>query len=236
MKKTVQESLAEVLNRVEKAKVHSGRSSDTVRLVAVTKGVGLDTIQQVVQAGVKDLGENRWQEFRDKFLSEHSIAVRTIQWHFIGRLQKNKVKHVVPSMCCIHSLDRWDLAGEVERRAVQEGKSPFPVFVQVNMTGNPAQGGVKENELFTFLEKLTALEGLKVCGFMTIAPLCQEEKKTRNIFSRLREVRDMARQRKLPGGVPGELSMGMSDDYEWAVQEGATIVRLGRALFGERRP
>ncbi len=236
MKDEIQERLEKVWEKIEKAKIHSRRTLDKVCLVAVTKGVGPGKIQRVIESGIEDLGENRWQEFRDKFPLVDSVNTPGIRWHFIGRLQKNKVKHIVKSMYCVQSLDSWELALELNHRVSQKNKRPFPVLVQVNLSGNPVQSGFKENELFPFLERLTELDNLMVNGFMTIAPFVQEEKVVRETFSRLRMLRDMARQRNLPGGAPGDLSMGMSEDYEWAVEEGATILRLGRALFGERRP
>jgi len=206
-----------------------GRKPEEVRLIAVTKGVSPPQIKEAVDAGISELGENRLQE------AEGKIGVfkdRPVNWHFIGRIQRNKVKKMVNYFHWIHSLDSLQLAEAVDRHAELLGKS-MPVLLQLNLTGKETQGGIKEEELFDLIERMNQLSHLDLRGLMVIGPLTSDQSKIRKVFKRLREIKELV-NREMPAVGLSELSMGMSNDYEIAIEEGATMIRLGRAIFGER--
>lgn len=198
----------------------------SVRIIAVTKTHGPETVRAAAAAGIRDMGENRVQEALQK---QQALADLPVAWHLIGTLQKNKARHVAGRFELIHSVDRLDLARELDRRVTPAAKQP--VLVQVNCSEEPQKGGVAPEELPALLEGLAELARLEVRGLMTLSALNADAAGKRGAFRRLRQARDAAEQRGHP--LP-ELSMGMSDDYELAVEEGATMVRLGTVLFGER--
>ena len=197
-----------------------------VRIVAVTKTHGPDAVRAAVDAGVGDIGENRVQEALAK---QEQLPGLAAAWHLIGTLQRNKARHVVGRFELIHSVDRADLAAELDRR-VGEG-APQPVLIQVNCSGEGQKGGVAPSELPTLLDTLLGLGRLEVRGLMTMSALTGDRDEQRRAFRQLRELRDEEERR---GRHMPELSMGMSGDYEIAVEEGATMVRLGSVLFGAR--
>ena len=203
-----------------------GGWSHPVRIVAVTKTHGPEAVRAAVAAGLSDVGENRVQEALAKQEALPGLAVR---WHLIGALQRNKARHAAGRFGLIHSVDRADLAGELDRR-VPEGEHQ-PVLIQVNCSDEAQKGGVAPAELEALLDALDGCRRLEVQGLMTMSALTDDQDEQRRAFRRLRELRDNAEQggRRLP-----ELSMGMSGDYAVAVEEGATMVRLGTVLFGPR--
>jgi len=220
-----------VMEQVAVACRRVGRCPADVKIVAVSKGLPVEKVREAVQAGITVLGENRSRELRQKA----RVLGTGIEWHFIGHLQSNKVKRVLPIADLIHSVDRVSLAREIDGRAVQLG-SPAPVLVQVNVSGEESKQGIAPAELKDFVHYLSQLKGIRVTGLMTMAPFVEEAEEVRWVFRRLREMAgDMARQ-----GIPGismkELSMGMSNDYQVAVEEGATLVRVGRAIFAPETP
>ncbi len=197
-----------------------------VRIVAVTKTHGAETIRAAVAAGLSDIGENRVQEALAK---QDALADLPVAWHLIGTLQRNKARLAAGRFALIHSVDRLDLAAELDRRVPEDGRQP--VLVQVNCSDEPQKGGVAPDELPALLEVLGGHPRLEVRGLMTMSALTDDREEQRRAFRRLRELRDAAERggHRLP-----ELSMGMSGDYPTAVEEGATMVRLGTVLFGER--
>jgi len=197
-----------------------------VTIVAVTKTHGPDAVRAAVQAGLTAVGENRVQEALSK---QEALAGFQVDWHLIGTLQKNKAKQVVGRFALIHSVDRLDLAQELARRAPAGIRQA--ILIQVNCSGEPQKGGVEPEHLGELLPQVTALPALEVRGLMTMAELTEDEARQRSAFRMLRELRDRAAAR---GVALPELSMGMSGDYLVAVEEGATMVRLGTLLFGER--
>jgi len=218
--------LAEVRERIATRQRQAGWSHP-VTIVAVTKTHPPEAVRAAVLAGLTAVGENRVQEALAKQAALPDLAV---EWHLIGTLQRNKAKHAVNRFALIHSVDNLALAGELDRRA-QPG-TVQPVLVQVNCSGEPQKGGVEPDELPALLDGLQGFTRLKVRGLMTMAELTVDEARQRAAFRRLRTLRDeaVARGHDLP-----ELSMGMSGDYLVAVEEGATMVRLGTLLFGERQ-
>jgi pyridoxal phosphate enzyme (YggS family) len=203
-----------------------GRWDHPVRIVAVTKTHGPDAVRAAGAAGIADVGENRVQEALAK---QDALGDVPVAWHLIGSLQRNKARHAAGRFALIHSVDRQDLAAELDRRAAPGGRQA--VLVQVNCSDEPQKSGVAPGELPMLLAALDPLTHLEVRGLMTMSALTEDREEQRRAFRLLRELRDRAEGegRRLP-----ELSMGMSGDYEIAVEEGATMVRLGTVLFGAR--
>lgn len=221
----IEENLRRVRERIERAAVRAGRDPSGVGLVVVSKGRTLAEIREVLAAGHRILGENRAQELREKM----STIPEEVEWHFVGHLQTNKVNMVVGKVRLIHSLDSLRLAEAVSSRACRLG-TVQEVLLQVNVSGEPSKFGVAPEEARELLERLSVLPGLRVRGLMTIAPLRAEGEAARPYFRRLRELRDELRE-AFPGVDLDCLSMGMTQDYEVAVEEGADLVRVGTAVF-----
>jgi PLP dependent protein len=203
-----------------------GGWSHAVRIVGVTKTHGPEAVRAALAAGLRDVGENRVQEALEK---QEALTGLPVEWHLIGTLQRNKARHAAGRFGLIHSLDRGDLAAELDRRVPQGTRQR--VLVQVNCSAEPQKGGVAPEWLPALLDELTRLERLDVAGLMTMSALTDDPAEQRRAFRLLRELRDAAERsgHRLP-----ELSMGMSGDYPIAVEEGATMIRLGTVLFGER--
>jgi pyridoxal phosphate enzyme (YggS family) len=199
-----------------------------VKIVAVTKGHGPEAIRAALAAGLTDVGENRVQEALAK---QEQVSDLSARWHLVGSLQRNKARHAIGRFVLIHSVDRAELATELDRRGSPDSRQA--VLVEVNCSGEPQKGGVEPEALAGLLELIAGLPRLELCGLMTMAALTEDERLQRAAFTRLRELRD--RMQAAGHSLP-ELSMGMSGDYPVAVEEGATMVRLGTLLFGERRP
>ncbi len=218
-------SLARVRETVARQQALAGWAHP-VSIVAVTKGHGPEAVRAAVDAGLTDVGENRVQEALEK--QEHLRDIQVV-WHLIGTLQRNKVRHAVGRFTLIHSVDRNDLGAELDRRSAPGSRQR--VLVQVNCSGEPQKGGVEPQGLPALLDGLRALSRLEVIGLMTMSALTDDAEEQRRAFRQLRELRDAAERdgHRLP-----ELSMGMSGDYPVAVEEGATMIRLGTILFGAR--
>ncbi len=221
----IKNNLNKVYKKIEKAAVKVGRDPNEVTIVAVTKNIDLDGIKPVVKEGLVDLGENRVQEMLLKqphFNSE-------VHWHLIGHLQRNKVKSVVGKVKLIHSVDSWRLAEEISGRSEEKG-FVSDVLIQVNVSGEKSKYGVSTEEVFDFIETCSGLTGLSVRGLMTMAPMVKNPEQVRPVFRELRDIRDRLRQR-IPGIPLNHLSMGMTNDYQIAVEEGADLLRIGTAIF-----
>ncbi|HML94905.1 MAG TPA: YggS family pyridoxal phosphate-dependent enzyme [Thermodesulfobacteriota bacterium] len=221
----------EIRKRIEAAAVRSGRRAEDVKLVAVTKQVEPEVIVRAARYGLLAFGENYAQELRLKQeIVNNTIYNAGVEWHFIGRLQRNKVKYLVGSVALIHSLDTVSAASEIDRRARAGDGIKMPVLVEVN-TGGETKGGVEPETLDDFLSELSGMEGVDVRGLMTMPPYFDDPDSARPYFAKLRDLRDK-HSSKYQGLK--ELSMGMSGDFETAIEEGATIVRIGSAIFGSR--
>ena len=228
MREILSRNLEDVRGRMAAACGRVGRAPDSVRLVAVTKTVGPEVIRLLPELGVTDIGENRVQVARAK--REALGGDLGLRWHMIGRLQTNKVRHALRLFGMIHSLDRLALAQEIERRAEREHR-PVEVLVQCNTSGEETKAGVEDSELVRLLDRLMELEWVRVRGLMTMAPIVEDAEETRPFFAALRKLAEKARAAT---GLPlPELSMGMTQDFEVAIEEGATMVRIGTALFRE---
>ena len=218
-------NVARVRARIAEAALRSGRRPESVLLVAVTKTVGVDRIREAVACGLRVLGENRVQEACGKV-----PEVPGVTWHLVGNLQRNKVKEALGLFEVIHSVDFLGLAEEISRRAEGGSSSPVEALVQVNISREPQKHGVPEEDAAGLLARALRLPGLRVRGLMGMGPLVPDPEAARPYFRRLREVRDRLRDALNVAGLE-DLSMGMTDDFEVAIEEGATIVRVGRALF-----
>lgn len=227
----IAEALKEVKERINNSTVKAGRSPDDIKLVAVSKTIELKRIIEAVKAGVSILGENRVQEARDKISNFKSqIPNLRIQWHLIGNLQKNKAKTAVQLFDLIHSVDSTKLTEELNKHA-REIRKKQRVLVQVKLSNEATKHGVLEKDLLELLEKVTGMENLRLEGLMTMPPFFEAPEKTRPYFRKLKQLAEIASEKGFP---VNELSMGMSNDFEVAIEEGATIVRIGTAIFGER--
>ena len=225
----IETNLEKVQERIAQAASRTGRSPDDIQLVAVSKKVSATTIQKAVKAGVTILGENYLQEAREK-IEEIGYAVR---WDFIGHLQSNKAKYVVDLFDIIQTVDRLSLVQEINRQAKKKGKT-VKVLLQVNISGEEAKSGIDPAEVNSLLRETLNLQNLSLQGLMTMPPYFDDPEKARPYFIALRELSDTLRKEHGEDTDLKELSMGMSADFEIAIEEGATIVRLGTAIFGER--
>jgi hypothetical protein len=231
---SIKERLEIIRERIGKSAEKSGRKAGDIILLAACKGVESEKVREAIEEGVRFLGDNYVQE-AIKRREELGELADLIQWHFIGHLQTNKVKKAIELFHMIQTVDSCPLALEIDRRARGEGKV-FPILIEVNIAEEPTKFGIKPQELFPFLEQLAALQGIKVLGLMTMGPPLQKEK-MRPYFAKMRELFEEAKERfKSEENIDMRiLSMGMSADYDVAVEEGANLVRLGTAIFGERR-
>ncbi|MBP9019914.1 MAG: YggS family pyridoxal phosphate-dependent enzyme [Syntrophobacterales bacterium] len=227
---SVAENIRRVRDVIEDTAVKAGRNPSEVRLMAVTKTVEDDRILEAIEAGVDIIGENYVQEGKRKI---EKLGKRGVEWHLIGYLQSNKAKYAVRIFDMIHSVDRSSLAQEIDRRAGMAG-SVAKVLVEVNLSGEATKGGVKKDEALALIREMAKLENLSVRGLMTMPPWFDAPEQARPYFAALRELRDRVVAEKIGNVLMEELSMGMTGDYRVAVEEGATIVRVGRGIFGER--
>ena len=224
----IEANLNRVRNEIAQAAQVSGRTMADIELVAVTKTHPAEIVREAIDAGQTLFGESKVQEARAKI----PLLPSNLRWHFIGHLQKNKIRHALPLFEMIHSVDSLDLAQAIDRIAQEDGLHPR-ILLEVNVAGEGSKFGFKATTLRAELESLLMLSRLSIEGLMCIPPLAEEAKASRKYFVELRELRDaLAKefQVKLP-----QLSMGMTNDYSVAVEEGATLVRVGTAIFGERK-
>ncbi|KZE49741.1 YggS family pyridoxal phosphate-dependent enzyme [Rossellomorea marisflavi] len=220
----VEQRLQRIDSSIEQACGNAGRSPGDVKVVAVTKYVTIERAQEAVTAGITHLGENR-----DTGLTEKYEAIgNRVDWHFIGSLQTRKVKQIIDKVSYIHSLDRHSLAVEIDKRA----DKPVNCFVQVNVSGEESKHGISPEEVRDFIISLQELENINVVGLMTMAPHTQDEAFLRSCFRNLRMLQQEIKALGLPHAPCTELSMGMSNDFQIAIEEGATFVRIGTALVG----
>lgn len=225
---SLQQRIEQVRSRIEAAAARSGRTPNDINVIAVTKYVSLDTTKEALDLGLTHIGENRWQDVQPKWEALHERGT----WHFIGHLQTNKVKDVIGKFAYIHSLDRPSLAGEIEKKAAALGIVQN-CFIQVNVSGEESKYGLPPKELPVFAEKLRDMKHIRIIGLMTMAPLELEAENARPVFRGLRELRDELNRSGVLGYEAEHLSMGMSGDFEVAVEEGATWLRLGTVLVGK---
>jgi PLP dependent protein len=222
-------NIAQVRSRIREAAERAGRQPNEITLVAVSKTKPVEMVEIAFRLGVTDFGENRVQEALPKLAAFHPQGLR---WHMIGHLQSNKAGKVVGAFDYVQSVDSFQLARLLNHHATQHNIR-LPVLLEVNVSGEESKAGMAPSELGTQARQIVALPHLDVQGLMTIAPLVENAEEVRPVFRALRKLRDQLRD-EIPDGAWQHLSMGMTDDYRIAIEEGATIVRIGRAIFGER--
>lgn len=225
------ERLARVRAQIAAAVERAGRRSDEVTLIAISKTHPSSVVTRLVELGATDLGENRVQEAEGK-ISE--VGRDRARWHLVGHLQANKARRAVNLFDVIHSLDSIDLAQRLDRLCVEEGRDNLSVLIQVDLGHEETKSGIDETELEQLVESLGSLERLQLIGLMTLPPFFENPEDGRPFFRKLRELRDQLAAQGAFGDRKGELSMGMTNDFEVAIEEGATMVRIGTAIFGER--
>jgi len=222
-------AVREVRERIRQAARRAGRNEKEITLVAVSKSVGQDKVAQAIACGVRHFGENRVQEFVPK-----QAVFPQVNWHFIGHLQTNKVKDIIGKAYLIHSLDRWRLAEYIDDRA-RGLEVRVPVLLQVNVSGEKSKYGLAPAEVMSFLEAAQDLGHLSIQGLMTMAPEVDDPEETRTVFKDLHRIFESIKQKNFSNTKMQYLSMGMTQDFEVAIEEGANLVRVGRAIFGSRR-
>jgi pyridoxal phosphate enzyme (YggS family) len=221
----IAENLKAVTQRISRSCEKSGRPADAVKLVCVTKEADLPAIEEVLALGIKDIGENRVQ---DALVKHKAIGGRAI-WHLIGHLQTNKVRDAVGIFSLIHSVDSLRLAEAIDREAKRAGKVQ-DLLIQVNTSGEDSKFGVSPDEVRPFFEKAALYPNINISGLMTMAPEVPDPEEARPCFRRLRELRDELQSHQ-PSAISYQLSMGMTNDFEVAIEEGSTMIRVGRAIF-----
>lgn len=227
----LRESIEAVRRKINACALRSNRSPQDITLVAVSKTHPAPLLRAAIAAGISDLGENRVQEAGPKIAEVGRGAAR---WHLIGHLQTNKARRAVALFDVIHSLDSVELAQKLNRICGEEGREALPVLIQVELGHEATKTGIDESELHSLASAVADCERLRLTGLMTLPPFFEDAERARPFFRKLRELRDRLASRNGFGDRPGELSMGMTHDYEIAIEEGATIVRIGTAIFGER--
>jgi PLP dependent protein len=227
----LRENLAAVQERIARAAARVGRSPDEIKLVSVGKTHPPYLITDAINAGAVAIGENRVQEAEEKILE---VGRDAVEWHLIGHLQSNKARRAIQLFDVIQSLDSIDLAKRLERVCIEEGRSELPVFVEVDLAGEETKTGIAEDELPKLVRLLRSCLCLRFEGLMVLPPYFDDVEKVRPYFRKLRKLRDDLFADAAFGAGTGELSMGMSHDFEVAIEEGATVVRVGTAIFGDR--
>jgi PLP dependent protein len=241
MRRKLTDNLKRIRERIHNACERRGRRPEDVRLIAVTKTVEVDIIRSGIEAGLHDLGESRVQELikRGSMIREHLSRRRAMEpdhappdprWHMIGHLQRNKVRALLPWVDVIHSLDSLRLAEEISNEAGRQGRT-VPVLIELNVSGEKNKHGIAVGAASYFTAHIISLPNIRICGLMTMAPLADDPESSRPHFARLRELFEDLRAEKVAGPDFRELSMGMSNDFEVAVEEGATMIRVGTNLF-----
>lgn len=225
----IKENLEYVENRISEACKRAGRNRNEVTLIAVSKTKPVSDIREAMACGITVFGENKVQEMRDK----HNEITEPLSWHMIGHLQANKVKYLPGVACMIHSVDNKKLADEIEKQASKHD-IVMDVLVEVNMAHEDTKFGLSPDEAIDFVKEISVLPHLNIRGFMTIAPYTEDPESNRVYFRGLRELKDKVNELNIPGVKMDTLSMGMTGDYEVAIEEGATFVRVGTGIFGER--
>ena len=223
--------IQQILLDIREAALSASRKPEEISLLPVTTHVSVDLIRQAYQAGCREFGENRVQELREKWDELPS----DVRWHLIGGLQTNKVKYIVGRVALVHSLDRIDLAAEIDRQAQKKGVAGVPCLIQINSTGEAQKGGVAADTAAGFINKIEAFKRIKIRGLMTIGPLSGDANEIRRCFRLVRMLR-VELSSRFPDHDWSVLSMGMSGDYRMAIEEGSTLIRIGTSIFGKRPP
>ena len=227
----IAESVGKIRERIATACRKSGRSPDEVTLLAVSKTFPAERVREVVSCGVEDVGENYVQELCAK---REQLADERIRWHFIGHLQSNKVRSIAPWIHLIHAVDSVSLAAEIDKRAARSNRC-IDILIEINTTGEESKFGIRPEAAQELVQSLSQLEHIRICGLMTIGLFDPDPEVCRPLFRTLRGLKDQLAKLRQDNLQMMHLSMGMTGDFEVAIEEGATIVRIGTALFGSRK-
>ncbi len=225
----IKDNIKQVNDNISKAALKAGRDLKTITLIAVSKTKPVDMLKEAYDAGVRDFGENKVQEILEKY----DKLPGDIRWHMIGHLQTNKVKYIADKVCMIHSVDSLKLAKEISKQAIKAGRT-IPVLIEVNVADEESKFGVSIEDCEALVREAAMLPGIKVSGLMTVAPYTTDPEDNRIYFNRLKQLSVDITSKNIDNITMGVLSMGMTGDYEVAVEEGAGLVRVGTGIFGER--
>ncbi|WP_429080726.1 YggS family pyridoxal phosphate-dependent enzyme [Brassicibacter mesophilus] len=226
---SIQDNLLNIRNNINDITSRHGRDPKDVTLIAVTKTVDTDDINKAINFGITDIGENKVQEIEAKY----SKVETSVKWHMIGHLQSNKVKYMIEKVDLIHSLDRMSLAKEIQKRA-NEHNIIVDTLIQVNVAEEESKFGLRYDEVLDFIEKIIKFENIRIKGLMTIAPYTDEPEEVRFVFKQLRNLFDEISLKNYKNVDMKYLSMGMTNDYQIALEEGANMIRIGTGIFGKR--
>lgn len=226
---TLDKNIQAILERIDKAAVKASRNPKDIQLIAVTKTVDVDVIKKAIEFGITDVGENKVQELTRKYEEIGS----EVKWHLIGHLQRNKVKYIIDKVDLIHSLDSYRLAEEIDKKA-REIDRVIECLLQVNVSGEETKYGVDTEGAKKLIKEVSMLKNVKIVGLMTMAPYVENQEETRQYFRDLKLLSEEISEMKLENVEMKHLSMGMSNDFDIAVEEGATLIRVGSSIFGER--
>lgn len=221
-------NFAEIKQKIAAAAKKSGRTEKDITLLAATKTVDIETINYAIKSGIEFIGENRVQEFLSKY-----DGYSPVHKHFIGHLQTNKVKDIINRVELIHSVDSYRLAEEISRQAVKNGKT-MDILLEINIGNEESKSGFAPQDAVSAAEKISEFDGVRIRGLMAIPPICENAEQNRPYFAKMKKLFIDIGDKKIDNSNMDILSMGMSDDYEIAIEEGATTVRIGTALFGRR--
>lgn len=225
----LKENLAVVETKVQKACEASGRSRNEVTLIAVSKTKPIEMLQEIYDAGVRDFGENKVQELTEKY----EVMPKEIRWHMIGHLQRNKVKYIVDKVALIHSVDSLRLAQEISKEAVKKDVT-VPILIEVNISGEETKFGLEAGETIAMAEEIAKLPNILIKGLMTVAPPVEDPEENRTVFRKIKQLSVDITNKNIDNVTMEILSMGMTNDYTVAIEEGATMVRVGTGIFGAR--
>jgi len=226
----IKENVDDILNRVKASAIRSGRKPEDITVIAVSKTVDSDRAREAIEAGLENLGENKVQEFTNKY---EQLSNLNIKWHMIGHLQKNKVKYIIDKAELIHSVENLDLVKEIDKRAKQH-QIVSNVLIEINIGEEDSKFGLNSENIYDFVKDMEQFENIKILGIMTVAPYCEEPEDIRWLFKKMKEIFDSISKMELKNISMKYLSMGMTNDFEVAIEEGSNIVRIGTAIFGER--
>ena len=225
----IEENLKHVREKILEACQKADRDPSEVTLISVSKTKPIDQLMEAYQAGSRDFGENKVQEIMDKY----DAMPQDVKWHMIGHLQRNKVKYIIDKVCLIHSVDSFRLAQEISIQA-QKKRVPANILIEVNVAGEESKFGVSTEDVLHLVEQSASLPNIKVCGLMTIAPFVENPEENRKYFRILKQISIDIGRKNIDNVNMEILSMGMTNDFQVAIEEGATMVRVGTGIFGER--
>lgn len=226
----IKDNIYTILEKTKQAAIRSGRNLEDVTVIAVSKTVDSERAREAVEAGLVNLGENRVQELVKKY---DELSNTNVKWHLIGHLQKNKVKYIIDKTVLIHSLESLELAKEINKKAKQHDLISN-VLIELNIGEELSKFGISEDVVYEFVKSLEQFENIKVLGLMTVAPFTENPEDVRWVFKKMKEIFDKISGMKLKNTEMKYLSMGMTNDFEIAIEEGANIIRIGTAIFGAR--